>query len=171
MKKMKDERVVAEMNRIYKVGYLMMSAGILIDVMMQLTTLHLDEAGAGIVFRPIELGVLLLTQIVCLGMMVRKGFMDDGRFAEAERFPKRHYALCALGTGALAALVCAGLRVLTLSSWTHGAQAFWLVIGILALSVTVLTGALTYAAQYVCFVLARKRREKLAAKMDTDEYS
>ena len=83
-KKPKDERVVAETNRIYKAGYMILTFGILVDLYLQFSSVN----GSGFSVRPVELGIFMLAQIACLVMMVRKGLADDNRYAEADVFPK-----------------------------------------------------------------------------------
>ena len=77
-KKPKDERVVAETNRIYKAGYMILTFGILVDLYLQFSSVN----GSGFSVRPVELGIFMLAQIACLVMMVRKGLADDNRYAE-----------------------------------------------------------------------------------------
>ncbi|MBS5704038.1 MAG: hypothetical protein KHW93_09450, partial [Butyricicoccus pullicaecorum] len=72
-KKPKDERVVAETNRIYKAGYMILTFGILVDLYLQFSSVN----GSGFSVRPVELGIFMLAQIACLVMMVRKGLADD----------------------------------------------------------------------------------------------
>ena len=55
-KKTKDERVVAETNRIYKVGYLILSFGIVFDLYLQLAGAKDGQFS----LRMVEFGVLML---------------------------------------------------------------------------------------------------------------
>ena len=165
-KRARDERVVAETNQIYKVGYLILSIGILVDLCTQFSGLQLTGQGASLTFRPVELGVFLLAQAVCVVLMARRGFMDDGRFAEAERFPKGHYARCGLAAGAAAAAVFTGLRLLAYPSWAFGARAFAIASGVLFASLTVLVAGGVYLAFYLTFLAARSRRRKLEKRLE-----
>lgn len=116
-KKQKDERVVAETNRIYKVGYLIFNIGILFDLYLQLAD------GGGSAVRPVEWVVLLAANLICLTMMVRKGMADDDRYAETDVFPKKHYALVSLGAGVGAAVLFIALKMLMHPQWREfGAQ-------------------------------------------------
>lgn len=163
-----DERVVAETNKIYKIGYLILSLGIMFDLVLQFTSVQFGETQASVTVRPVEVGVFLLAQIVCLVLMVRRGFMDDTRYAEAEVFPHKHYLLLALGAGAAASLLFCGLRMLQFPFWEFGVQAFFLVMGVFFLSMLLTCAAGVYALFYLSFRLARRRRNKIAAQYEDE---
>lgn len=154
-KKQKDERVVAETNRIYKVGYLIFNIGILFDLYLQIA------AGQGFAVRSVEWIVLIAANLVCLVMMVRKGMADDDRYAETDVFPKKHYALVSLGVGAAAAALMVGMKMLMNPYWELGAQTLALVLGITFVSMALTTAVGIYALQYLVFRLARSRRRKM----------
>ncbi len=150
-KKQKDERVVAETNRIYKVGYLIFNIGILFDLYLQIA------AGQGFAIRSVEWLVLIAANLVCLVMMVRKGMADDDRYAETDVFPKKHYALVSLGVGAAAAALMVGMKMLMNPYWELGAQTLALVLGITFVSMALTTAVGIYALQYLVFRLARMK--------------
>ena len=156
-KKTKDERVVAETNRIYKVGYLILSFGIGFDLYLQLAGAKDGQFS----LRMVEFGVLMLAQFVCLVLMVRKGLAEDSRYAEADVFPKKHYALLGLGAGAAASVVFLVLRMLAFPHWEFGAKAFVIVMGVTFLSMTLCIAVCIYALQYFVFRMARRRRAKM----------
>ena len=85
-KKMVDERVTLEVNRIYKVGYIILTVGIALDTLLQAWSGRMGE----ISLRPIELGTFLLAQIVCLVMMIRGGL------GTTTSTPKPMYSRCAI---------------------------------------------------------------------------
>ena len=167
-KKTKDERIVAESNKVYKIAYLVMTFGILFDLFLQFTGLSFDGKEQ-FSARPVEFAVFMLAQIICLVLMLRKGFMDDNRFAEAEVFPHRHYLLLALGSGAAAGLLFCVLRMLAFPYWEFGAQAFFFVMGTIFLVVALSCAVLIYAMMYLCFRVARRRRRALAARFEDEE--
>lgn len=156
-RKPKDERVTAEINRIYRVGFLILSLGILLDIYLQL-------ASTGEV-RLVEFGVFMFAQVVCIVLMVRKGMMDDSRYAEADVFPKKHYLLLGLGAGAAAGLLLTVLRAMFVQ-WEWGTKLFWATQGIMFVSCVVLVTALVYPVQYLVFRIAKRRRSRA---QDTDE--
>ena len=90
--KTKDERVVAEINRIYKIGFFFLTFGILLDVVLQAIGIRLEGTTMGdSSINLLEFGILLAAQLVILLMMNRKGLMDDNAYAEADRYPWKHY--------------------------------------------------------------------------------
>ena len=160
-KKQKDERVVAETNRIYKVGYLIFNIGILFDLYLQLAD------GGGSAMRPVEWVVLLAANLICLTMMVRKGMADDDRYAETDVFPKKHYALVSLGAGVGAAVLFIALKMLMHPQWGEfGAQTLALVLGITFVSMVLTISVSIYALQYLVFRMARRRRDQMNREDD-----
>lgn len=160
-KKPKDERVVAETNRIYKAGYMILTFGILVDLYLQFSSVN----GSGFSVRPVEFGMFMLAQIACVVMMVRRGMSDDNRYAEADVFPQKYYALVSLGAGAGAALLFLALRMLAFPNWEFGAKAFVIVMGVCFLGIMLSAALGIYVLQYFVFCMAKRRR----AKMDEDD--
>lgn len=157
LKKQKaDERVIAETNRIYKIGYLILVLGILVDLYLQIADSGMGEAQ----FRPVELGTLVLANAVCLVMMVRRGLSDDDRYAEADVFPRKHYALVSLAAGAGSAALFLVIRMVAFPYWEFGTKTFILVMGICFLSILLTTAITVYLLQYVVFRLAKNRRAR-----------
>lgn len=160
-KKQTDERVAAEINRIYKAGYLILSIGIGADIFLQGLI-----SPTSITIRPLEILVFFLAQAVCLVMMVRRGFADDNQYAEADVFPLRH----TLKTGALIGLVCgalgAAIRLYQFGAGMDGVT-MALIAGSMIVFTTLLAAAGMLLAQYVLFRLAKRRREKL--RQDDEE--
>ncbi len=154
-KKTVDERVAGEVNRIYRVGYLILTFGILIDIIWQIASAPMGETGV----RPLEFAALVGANIICVLMMVRKGLSDDNAYAETEKFPKRHYALLGLGCGAAAAVVIIAIRVLTFA-WEYPISTMALVLGIYFFSIMLITAVLFYCVQYTMFRAAKRRRDK-----------
>ncbi len=91
IRKAKDERVVAEINRIYKVGFYFLTAGILADLVLQALGISVQNETIGGAVNLVEFAVVMLAQLFCLVLMARKGMMDDNAFAEADCYPWKHY--------------------------------------------------------------------------------
>ena len=161
----KDERIQAEMNSIYRVGYFILTFGILFDILLQIAQGMPESVTT---FRPVEFSVLLIANIICLIMMVRKGLGDDNQYAEAERFHHAHY----LRISVLAALITA-LIFGALTAWR-----WWTSISIdnLALIVLITMGSVflstapaIYALNYLVFRLAKKRRKQISQSEDEEK--
>lgn len=166
-KKQKDERVQAEINQIYRVGYLVMSCGILIDLFLQFTGVSV-EALAGKIgsARPIEFLVFMGANLLCLILMLRKGIGDDSsRYAECDRFPHLHYlgvsALCSL----LAAVVFGGMLAY---GWKYDPKSLPFAVGLAMVSLFAVCTLAIYLTQYVCFRIAKQRRAAIEAKLEND---
>ncbi len=125
-----DERVEAESNRIYKVGFIMLTFGLLValgyDTMVrQIVWMHeIDMTGSGVMqfdmFHVMVVSWLLLTCLACAVLQSRKGFAEDGnRFSETDRFPGGYFALvsglAAVVAGVLIALFASPRR--TSGTW------------------------------------------------------
>lgn len=161
-KKPKDERVVAETNKVYKVGFFVMTIGIIIDLYMQFASAN----GEVQFVRPVEFVTFMLAQVVCLALLVRKGMADDGRFAEADVFPKKYYALTSLAGGAGAAILFLVCKMLMFPHWEFGVKAFVMVMG-MCCGFIMLTAAVTvYALQYLLFRMAKRRRDQMNSEDD-----
>ena len=119
-----DERVEAESNRVYKLGFVMLSFGVLVylyydwSLKQAMCMRDVLANGAGrMEFTSADLflyGWFALTMIVGMVLLVRKGFGDDNRFAEAEQFPIGYYAIASIAFAVAVAVdvLTTGLRVL-----------------------------------------------------------
>ena len=155
-KKMVDERVALEVNRIYKVGYLILTFGIALDILLQAWSRRTGE----ILLRPVELGVFLLAQIVCLVMMVRRGLGDDNQYAEADVFPLRYNLKVGFLSGLAVAVLFTVQRLW--SGKLGGADVVQqaIVLAICFVLFVVVTGGGIVLAQYLVFRLAKRQRKK-----------
>lgn len=160
--KAKDERVIAETNRIYKISYYILCFGILADLMLRYTGATPAWLDGNSKAASLEFWALLLSNVVWVVLMVRKGMMDDNAYAEAEVFPLGHYAAVAVFTGAAAGVVYALLM------WLGGR--FWdglkdgsllLVMGITAVSIAVCVSVMILLVFYATFRAAKKRRRAI----------
>lgn len=117
-----DERVEAESNRVYKLGFVMLSFGVLVylyydwSLKQAMCMRDVLANGAGrMEFTSADLflyGWFALTMIVGMVLLVRKGFGDDNRFAEAEQFPIGYYAIASIAFAVAVDVLTTGLRVL-----------------------------------------------------------
>ena len=144
--KAKDERVVAEINRIYKIGFYFLTFGILLDA------------------------VLMLAWAVSLFLMSRKGLMDDNAFAEADRFPLKIYLAQGVLAGSVAAIVVSAVQFVSGAAWVSMGVPYMLLAFAAQLlfmvpTVTVLVLLITYAT----FCYAKRRRARAQAQMDEED--
>ena len=164
--KSKDERVEAELNRIYRIGFYVLMLGIAFDVILQITSFDAVGRFPSFTVRPVEFAALMISCVLCLVLMVRRGIGDEGRYAEAERFPRGHY----LAFSALAGAIAGGLEgVLSVPRYMEMLPESWLIVTVFSAAGTfVITAPLIYLLQYACFRAAKKRREKAAQAIEDD---
>lgn len=173
-----DERVEAESNRIYKVGFIMLTFGLLValgyDTMVrQIVWMHeIDMTGSGVMqfdmFHVMVVSWLLLTCLACAVLQSRKGFADDGnRFSETDRFPGGYFALVSGLAAVVAGVLIALLRVLAELQvlGSVGASA-WFAAAVLGLSIAALLFVVLVVAFYVSFRAAKSRRRAIGALLD-----
>ena len=154
-----DERVRTEVSRVYKIGYYILSFGIFIDLLLQLTGVQFGVDGAQVTFRPVELLVFIAAQIACAVLMARRGLMDDNGFAEAETFPLKHYVLVGLAAGAVAAAIVSVANFRNSAAWSgFDRGTLFAAIAIQFLVMVPFTAALIVLAYYAAFRAAKKRR-------------
>lgn len=167
----KDERIEAENNRIYKIGFIMVMGGYVVSLyysmmLKQIAMLNELEASgqATLVFE--APGVLfnvffIVTCLVCVVLQCRRGFTDSNRFGEAEVFPSGYYGLisgvAAVSTGLMAGLLRA-LAEFQLSS-RYGIS--WAADVFVGVSLAVMLFVLLYGSFYLTFRAAKRRRETL----------
>ena len=169
--KSKDERVVAEINRIYKIGFHLLSFGILADILLQAIGVRLE--GSTVVdssINLIEFAVLMLAWAVSLFLMSRKGLMDDNAFAEADRYPWKHYLVQGLLAGAGAAAVVCIIQFFSGAAWASMSVPYILLafasqLIFMVPAVTILLLLITW----VSFRYARERRRKTEQAIGDDE--
>lgn len=165
-KKQKDERIIAETNKIYKIGFHILTIGILIDLFLQFTNVSATEHSIGFSFRVIEFGAFMAAQIVCVALMARKGMMDNNKYAEAEIFPKKYYLRVSLIAGVATGLAFSALVMFFNPYQLESMQQKFLVGGLLFAFLLCLTAISIYVTYYIIFRLAKKRRAKIYESQD-----
>lgn len=169
--KAKDERVVAEINRIYKIGFHLLSFGILADILLQAIGVRLE--GSTVVdssINLIEFAVLMLAWALSLFLMSRKGLMDDNAFAEADRFPLKIYLAQGVLAGSVAAIVVSAVQFVSGAAWVSMGVPYMLLafasqLIFMVPAVTILLLLITW----VSFRYARERRRKTEQAIGDDE--
>ena len=171
IRKAKDERVVAEINRIYKIGFFFLTFGILLDVVLQAVGVRLEGTTMGdSSINLLEFGILLAAQLVILLMMNRKGLMDDNAYAEADRYPWKHYLVHGFLAGAGAAVVVCAIQFFSGAAWASMSVPYILLAfaGQLMFMVPTVT-VLLLLITCVSFHYARGRRRKAEQALEDNE--
>ena len=168
----RDERIVAETNRIYKGGFLALSLGFIVYIYYvamksQVALFNEIDSISTIGFEEVFLYLcFMITNIACVIAMIRKGFVDDGRFAETELFPAGYFAvwsgLAALGAGLLATCMRALAEWELLGFGGIG----WPVNNIIGVFLAFWVFVFTYLTYYMAFRAAKRRREKMMLDLE-----
>lgn len=115
----KDERLEAENAKIYKIGFVLLSFGMLMIffyqfIARQVTWVHSDASEMPHGFAtPFEAAMylwLVLVMLICAGLQTRKGYVDTNRFGQTEHLPVGYFLLVSGLSGAAFALVIAAMR-------------------------------------------------------------
>ena len=172
-RKAKDERVVAEVNRVYKIGFYVLTFGILADLVLQMSGFDMQVdvlRGANPTsFNLLEFAILMLAQLVCIALMARKGLMDDNAYAEADRYPWKHYLVQGVLAGVAAAVVVCAVQYGSGAVWASmGLRDILLVVAVQLLFLVPVTTVLVLLLTDVSFRYAAQRRRKKAEQMEDD---
>ena len=110
----KDERLEAENAKIYKIGFVLLSFGMLMIffyqfIARQVAWVHSDASEMPHGFAtPFEAAMylwLVLVMLICAGLQTRKGYVDTNRFGQTEHLPVGYFLLLSGLSGTAFALV------------------------------------------------------------------
>ena len=174
----KDERLEAENAKIYKIGFVLLSFGMLMIffyqfIARQVAWVHSDASEIPHGFAtPFEAAMylwLVLVMLICAGLQTRKGYVDTNRFGQTEHLPVGYFLLLSGLSGAAFALVIAAMRCIAEAQIVPLESVFWLA----NLATGVFCGATIFAATFavLCatFFTAKRRRAKLEAELDSSD--
>lgn len=131
----KDERLEAENAKIYKIGFVLLSFGMLMIffyqfIARQVTWVHSDASEMPHGFAtPFEAAMylwLVLVMLICAGLQTRKGYVDTNRFGQTEHLPVGYFLLVSGLSGAAFALVIAAMRCIAEAQIVPLESVFWL---------------------------------------------
>lgn len=170
IRKAKDERVIAEVNRIYKIGFNFLTVGILADIVLQVMNIHVEVHTPLASINLLEFGVVLVAQFLCLALMGRKGLMDDNAYAEADRYPWKHYLMQGILAGvSVCVLICVG-QYFSGAAWASLGLGYALLVFLFQLVCIVpLTTIILLGITYVSFRYALRRRVQKEAVLGEDD--
>ena len=166
-----DERLLSESGKIYRIGFWVLSAGILLDVLIKLALYLPGSRQSWGLFPLVGMeGIVLVAALVLSALLAAgRGILTMGADPEADHFPARHYALVSLGVGLGLSAAGLGLRAAFYPHWEFDAGALVLVFGLIILVVTVLTFLICFSAFYLLFRVARWRRRRWQGTEDKGE--
>lgn len=171
----KDERLEAENAKIYKLGFGLLSFGMLIIlfyeiIARQVAWVHSDASEMPHLFAtPAEAAMyawFVIVMLICVVLQTRKGYVDTNRFGQTEHLPVGYFLLVSGLSGAALALVIAAMRCIAEAQIVPLESVFWLA----NLATGVFCGATIFAATFAAlcatFFTAKKRRAKIEAELD-----
>lgn len=155
-KKAADERIVQEIGRIYRVAYYLFNIGLILDLFLKLCSGSIPVGFEAFRYIGLEVAVVVLVNIVALVLLWRKGLMDDEpRYAEADKFPWKHYLMESTLCGVIVGVLSCIFRGLSGQMFSPLAYVFLFCTMVLCMVIVVMP--LTYLA----FRIAKRRRAHL----------
>ena len=157
-KKAVDERIVREVNKVYRVAYYLFNIGLCMDLFLKGYSGHIPTGFEAFRYIGFEAIVLIGVNLIVLVMLCRKGLMDDEtRYAESDHFPWKHYLMESLVAGAAIGLLACIVRAIGDGQLAGGplAYVFLFVSMVLCMVIFVLLFA------YISYRVAKHRRTRL----------
>lgn len=160
----KDERLEAESAKIYKIGFVLLSFGMLMIffyqfIARQVAWVHSDASEMPHGFAtPFEAAMylwLILVMLICAGLQTRKGYVDTNRFGQTEHLPVGYFLLVSGLSGTAFALVIAAMRCVAEAQIVPLESVFWLA----NLATGVFCGATIFAATFAVLCATFSRRK------------
>ena len=171
----KDERLEAENCRIYRIGFLMLSLGVMLFLLYGVTAsqvawVHSDSATRVEAFPdPLDFALLLwflTTMVVCCALQGRKGFVETNRFGQTDVFPIGYFALIAGISGAASALVLGAMRCVAELQIVSADEVFWVANFCIGFMFGVVIFVGTLLGFYFQFRIAKGNRAKIDDALD-----
>ena len=98
-------------------------------------------------------------------LLVRKGFGDDNRFAEAEQFPIGYYAIASIAFAVAVDVLTTGLRVLAEFQVLGAGEIMWPAVAFGSVFALVAGIPLFLLGFWVAFKSAQSRRRQLDMRL------
>lgn len=175
----KDERLEAESAKIYKLGFMLLSFGMLALLVYQIMAqqvawVHNGGNGAFHLFAsPVDAAMyawLFIVMLVCAVLQTRKGYVDTNRFGQTDCLPAGYFLLVAGLTGVSSALAIAAMRCIAEAQIVPFESIFWAANLATGVVFGILIFAATFGALCLAFYDAKHHRAKIEAELDaTDE--
>lgn len=175
----KDERLEAENAKIYSLGFILLSFGMLALLIYQIIAqqvawVHNGGNGAFHLFAsPVDAAMyawLFTVMLVCAVLQTRKGYVDTNRFGQTDCLPAGYFLLVAGLTGVASALAIAAMRCIAEAQIVPFESIFWAANLATGVVFGILIFAATFGALCLAFYDAKHHRAKIEAELNaTDE--
>ena len=174
----KDERLEAENAKIYKIGFVLLSFGMLMIffyqfIARQVAWVHSDASEMPYLFAtPFEAAMytwLVIVMLICVVLQTRKGYVDTNRFGQTEHLPAGYFLLVSGPSGAAFALVVAAMRCVAEVQIVPFESVYWAANLATGAACGVTIFAATFTLLCATFFTAKRRRAKLEAELDSPD--
>lgn len=171
----KDERLEAENAKIYKLGFMLLSFGMLMLLVYQIMAQQVAWVHDGVdeAFRlfanPVDTVMyawLFIVMIVCAVLQTRKGYVDTNRFRQTEHIPVGYFLLISGITGIASTLAIAAMRFIAEIQLVPIDGVFWGANLATGVGFGVVIFAAVFGALCLAFFEAKRGRAKIEAKLD-----
>ena len=172
----RDECLEAENAKIYKLGFMLLSFGMLTLLVYQIMAQQVAwvHDGADESFRlfanPVDAVMyawLFIVMIVCAVLQTRKGYVDTNRFGQTERIPVGYFLLISGITGIASALAIAAMRFIAEIQIVPIDGVFWGANLATGAVFGVVIFAAVFGALCLAFFEAKRHRAIIEAKLDS----
>lgn len=167
----KDERLEAEEAKVHKIGFLLLSFGMVVLFVYQMMAQQVawihegGESSYHLFANPVEAVMytwFVMVMIACAIMQARKGYVDTNRFGQTEKFPAQYFALISGLSSLVSALAIFLMRTIAELQFVPIDQ----VLFVPNLVTGIVFGVLIFAATYLCFYMQYQSAKKARSKID-----
>ena len=172
----KDERLEAESAKVYKIGFVLLSFGMLMIffyqfIARQVAWVHSDASEMPHGFAtPFEAAMylwLVLVMLICAGLQTRKGYVDTNRFGQTEHLPAGYFLLICGISGVTSTFVIAAMRCVAEAQIMPLESVLWVANLAVGTFCGLMIAVVTFATLCTVYFSAKRRRAKIEAELDS----
>jgi len=169
----RDERLVVEANRIYAIGYFILTVGLFLDIyygLSQVSVVVINDMNVNLLnyFNPFELLVYMTAQIACAIVAVKRGILDTNRLANTETVPWKYYLVISCVVAVVAGLASTILRALAELRILGAGSVHWLLDIISGLVLAIFVFLSVLYGLYVNFKAVKRQQAKMISAMEVE---
>ena len=174
----KDERLEAENAKVYKIGFYLLSFGMLMILFYeilarQVAWVHSSSSEMPHLFAtPFEAAMyawLVIVMLICVVLQTRKGYVDTNRFGQTEHLPVGYFLLLCGISGVTSALVIAAMRCIAEAQIVPLESVLWAANLVTGALYGLIIAIVTFATLCAVFFSAKRARAKIEAELDDSD--
>ena len=174
----KDERLEAENAKVYKIGFYLLSFGMLMILFYeilarQVAWVHSSSSEMPHLFAtPFEAAMyawLVIVMLICVVLQTRKGYVDTNRFGQTEHLPVGYFLLLCGISGVTSALVIAAMRCIAEAQIVPLESVLWAANLVTGALYGLIIAIVTFATLCAVYFSAKKCRAKIGAELDSPD--